>query len=135
FEIGSGTGQHAVHFAHLLPHATWQTSDLSRNHTGIERWLSDTNLANTLMPIEFDVNTQTITPNMYDVVFTANTLHIMSWLEVCLCIQKVGCSLQENGLFIIYGPFNFNGEFTSQSNQRFDSSLKAQDKKMGIRHF
>lgn len=135
FEIGSGTGQHAVYFAQSLPHITWQTSDLLRNHNGIERWLNEANLANALMPIEFDVSTHIITPNAYDVVFTANTFHIMSWLEVCLCIQKVGDSLKEKGLFIIYGPFNFNGEFTSQSNQIFDSSLKAQDTKMGIRHF
>jgi tRNA G46 methylase TrmB len=28
-EIGSGTGQHAVHFARSLPHVAWQTSDLA----------------------------------------------------------------------------------------------------------
>src|SRR5690348_707295 len=30
-EIGSGTGQHAVHFAAHLPHLTWQPSELPEN--------------------------------------------------------------------------------------------------------
>jgi hypothetical protein len=59
----------------------------------------------------------------------------MPWESVVMCIQKVGQALKENGYFIVYGPFNFNGSFTSESNANFDKLLKSQDPKQGIRAF
>ncbi|MCB1830191.1 MAG: DUF938 domain-containing protein, partial [Gammaproteobacteria bacterium] len=45
-EIGSGTGQHAVYFAHKLPHLTWLTSDKAEQHAGIRMWLQESGLSN-----------------------------------------------------------------------------------------
>ena len=36
---------------------------------------------------------------------------------------------------MVYGPFNYNGDFTSDSNRAFDASLRARDPRMGIRDF
>ena len=33
----------------------------------------------------------------------------------------------------MYGPFNRDGRFTSESNQAFDASLRARDPNMGLR--
>lgn len=134
-EIGSGTGEHAIHFAKALPHIHWQTSDLENNHPGIQSWLEDAELKNVLFPLSLDIDQDTIPNNRYDVVFTANTFHIMSWDTVKNCIQKVGEALEPGGMFIIYGPFNREGQYTSDSNAQFDAFLKSVDPKQGIRDF
>lgn len=134
-EIGSGSGQHAVHFAQHLPHLTWQTSDLPANHAGIQAWLDEARLANTRPPIALDVNHRPWPVSPVDGVFTANTLHIISWPEVACLLAGVGQVLQPGGVLCIYGPFNYGGQFTSDSNARFDAWLKARDPLSGVRDF
>ena len=45
-EIGSGTGQHAVHFAAALPQLQWQCSELAENLPGLRLWLDEAALPN-----------------------------------------------------------------------------------------
>ena len=132
-EIGSGTGQHAVHFARHLPHLSWQTSDLEPNHAGIRLWLDEAALPNTRPPIVLDVNEYSWPSAAFDGVFTANTLHIVSWPEVERLFQGVGKVLQPGGVMCVYGPFNYGGQFTAPSNARFDTWLKARDPASGVR--
>lgn len=134
-EIGSGTGQHAVHFGAALPYLTWQTSsDLPANHPGIQTWLNEAALPNVLPPIALDVNN--LWPDgAFDGVFTANTLHIVSWDEGRKLIAGAGKLLRPGGRLVIYGPFNYHGAFTSDSNARFDEWLKNRDARSGIRDF
>lgn len=133
-EIGSGTGQHAVHFAAALPGLIWQTSDRAENLAGIRCWLDEAGLPNTPAPLEFDVNGNWPQRN-YDAVFSANTLHIMSWPEVRRLFAGLPDVMSADARVVIYGPFNYGGQFTSASNAAFDASLKAQDEHMGIRGF
>lgn len=133
-EIGSGTGQHAVHFAAALPHLHWQTSDLEENHPGIKLWLKEAALRNLYPPVSLDV-TQPDWPEGFDAVFTANTTHIMPWSAVIEMIGRIGQQLPTGGVFCQYGPFNYNGEFTSDSNAGFDRWLKEIDPARGIRDF
>ncbi len=132
-EIGSGTGQHAVHFARNLPHLVWQTSDLPANHPGIQLWLEEAALTNTRWPIALDVKQQPWFMEPVDGVFTANTLHIISWAEAECLFKGVGQVLQNNGVMCVYGPFNYGGQFTAPSNARFDAWLKARDPASGVR--
>ena len=134
-EIGSGTGQHAVYFARKMPHLTWQTSDLSSNHAGILLWLEEAALANTRPPLVIDVNVQPWPIAEVDGIFTANTLHIISWPEVERLFRGAGQILQPGGIMCVYGPFNYGGQFTSPSNERFDAWLKARDPASGVRDF
>ncbi|GGB88489.1 methylase [Marinobacterium zhoushanense] len=133
-EIGSGTGQHAVHFAAELSHLEWQTSDLAENHPGIQLWLAEAQLPNLYPPIELDV-TQRHWPQGFDAVFTANTTHIMPWEAVIEMIGRIGEALPEGGRFCQYGPFNYGGRYTSESNARFDIWLKQVEPSQGIRDF
>ncbi len=133
-EIGSGTGQHAIHFASALPHLVWQTSDKSENHAGIQAWLQEADLPNTRDPIDLDVRGHW-PEQTYDGIFSANTLHIMSWPEVERFFEGVGKVLAKGGCLALYGPFNYNGEYTSDSNRRFDGWLKQRDPLSGIRDF
>jgi trans-aconitate methyltransferase len=133
-EIGSGTGQHAVYFAAALPELTWQTSDVPANLPGICAWLDEAGLANLPPPLVIDVN-DTGPRDIYDAVFTANTLHIMSWQEVVLLFERLSALLEERATLAVYGPFNYGGRFTSDSNAGFDAQLKARSPLMGIRDF
>ncbi|MBT3061610.1 MAG: DUF938 domain-containing protein [gamma proteobacterium symbiont of Ctena orbiculata] len=133
-EIGSGTGQHAVHFAAAMPHLIWQTSDLEENHPGIRAWLEEAALANTRDPILLDVLSDW-PGEAYDGVFSANTTHIMSWPEVEGMFRGIGRVLKPEGCFALYGPFNYRGGYTSESNRNFDQWLKSRDPLSGIRDF
>ncbi len=135
-EIGSGTGQHAVHFARHLPHLIWQTSDRLENHSAIKTWLDEAGLSNTRPPLDLDVSAKW--PKLsqaIDAIFSANAVHIMSWENVCNFIKNTGIYLAEEGLFVLYGPFNYGGKFTSLSNEKFDLWLKNRNPESGIRDF
>lgn len=133
-EIGSGTGQHAVHFGAALPHLRWQTSDLPASHPGIRAWLDEAGLPNVLAPITLDVAGPW--PDLaYDGVYTANTLHIVAWGLGEKLIAGAGRLLNAGGRLVIYGPFNYCGAFTSESNARFDDWLRTRDPASGIRDF
>lgn len=122
-EIGSGTGQHAVHFGAGLPHLVWQTSDQVEYHDGITAWLDDVGLANVRYPIKLKIGRDIVSPDTYDGIFTANTAHIMQRDEVRLLMQTVSHVLPAGGIFCQYGPFTLNGEFSSDSNRAFHHSL------------
>ncbi|MGD8514504.1 MAG: DUF938 domain-containing protein [Granulosicoccaceae bacterium] len=132
-EIASGTGQHAVWFGRHLPHLTWQTSDLEQNHAGIRQWLAEAALANVLPPLALDVRETGSCDTSYDYIFSANSLHIMHWPAVEALFSLAGRALVANGLLAVYGPFNYHGEYTSDSNARFDAWLKQRDPGSGIR--
>lgn len=132
-EIGSGTGQHAVHFAAAMPQWRWQCSDREENLPGIRLWLADTALPNTPEPIELDVASGDWPSDRYNAVFSANTLHIMGWDDVQALFRGLPHVLQEDALVVIYGPFNDDGRFSSDSNAQFDQSLRARAPQMGIR--
>lgn len=133
-EIGSGTGQHAVHFAAALPQVTWQTSDVDGNLPGIRMWLEEAALPNLPPPIALDV-TGAWPDERFDAVFTANTLHIMGWPEVRILFAALPKVLASDAMLAVYGPFNYDGRFTSPSNASFDEWLKQRSPESGIRDF
>ncbi len=131
-EVGSGTGQHAVHFAAALPHLRWQCSDVAEHLGGIRAWLAEAALPNTPDPWVLDVNAG-LPAVPHGAVFTANTLHIMGWAEVQRLFAELPRALAVGGLLVVYGPFNYGGQFTSPSNAAFDAALRNADPKRGIR--
>lgn len=133
-EIGSGTGQHAVFFAAALPHLNWQTSERPENLAGIQAWLDEAALPNTPAPLTLDVSA-TWPTQRFDAVFSSNTLHIMSWREVEQLFVRLPNVLAENGMLAIYGPFNYGGHYTSDSNAAFDIWLKERGAHQGLRDF
>jgi len=134
-EVASGTGQHAVYFGQALPHLTWQTSELPQNHAGIWAWLDEAGLPNVLPPLDIDVNDDAWPLATFDAVFNANTVHIVSWPEVERMFAGIGSVLVRNGCLCLYGPFNYGGAFTSDSNARFDAWLKERNPDSGVRDF
>jgi SAM-dependent methyltransferase len=131
-EIGSGTGQHAVHFCSQLPDLLWQTSDLPSNLPGIQAWIDDSGLENLPVPLQLDVS-GTWPRQLYDTIYTANSFHIMDAAAVASCMAGCGACLRPGGHLVVYGPFNYGGAYTSDSNARFDAMLRANDPDSGIR--
>lgn len=133
-EVGSGTGQHCVYFAKELPHLTWQASDQSMYLPSVSAWIDDAKLANT--PKELELNVDLDWPeDKYQAIYSANTVHIMSWEMVLNFFKGVGQVLDKGGVFILYGPFNYQGQYTSQSNANFDLLLKDNNPLSAIRDF
>ncbi|MEO3679916.1 DUF938 domain-containing protein [Rheinheimera fenheensis] len=132
-EIGSGTGQHAVHFAENLPHLNWQASDQAVYLPDLTERLRRAALPNLPLPLQLDVTEDALAAQKFDALFTANTLHIMPWPVVQQLFARLNDFCSAEATLCIYGPFNYNGRFTSSSNQAFDASLKSRDPKMGIR--
>jgi SAM-dependent methyltransferase len=131
-EVGSGTGQHAVHFAAEMPHLVWQPTEVEGRLEGIEAWRLDADLAN--LRAARLLNAGGIWPSeRYDYAFTANTAHIMHWPEVLATLAGVAGILREGGLFAMYGPFARGGRHTALSNLEFDRSLRRMDPGMGVR--
>jgi cyclopropane fatty-acyl-phospholipid synthase-like methyltransferase len=133
-EIGSGTGQHAVFFAPALPGTVWQTSDLEENLPGIRLWLEEAALPNLPPPLLLDV-TGEWPKQRFDAAFTANSLHIMPWSAVEQFFAGIDTVLKREALLAVYGPFNYRGTYTSDSNREFDGWLKQRSPLSGIRDF
>lgn len=134
-EIGSGTGQHAVYFAPRFPQLVWHTSDLVENHPGICQWIEECSADNLRSPVALNVSQQPWPITGVDAVFSANTLHIMSWADAQCCIRGAADILLPGGKLIVYGPFNYDGCYTSDSNARFDQWLQSRSPVSGIRDF
>ena len=134
-EIASGTGQHAVYFGRALPHLSWQTSELTQKHESILAWLNEIKLPNVLPPVTINVNDVKWPVGIVDAVFNANTVHIISWLEVERMFAGIARVLNAKGILCLYGAFKYKGDFTSESNARFDAFLRSNNRNSGIRDF
>jgi cyclopropane fatty-acyl-phospholipid synthase-like methyltransferase len=134
-EIGSGTGQHAVYFAEKMPHLQWRCSDCASDLVGINQWIKDSHVSNVITPITLDVSESQWPTDPVDAMFTANSLHIMRYQDVINFMTGAGILLNTGGHLVIYGPFNYNGEFTSASNKSFEQWLKSRDPLSGIKNF
>lgn len=140
-EIGSGTGQHAVHMTAALPQLVWQCSELPGAIPGIVARLESEGTARTPPPLALDVAAPpwplpaADAPDAFDAIFTANTLHIMSFAHVGQFFARVGEVLAPGGLCCVYGPMKYGGSFTTRSNAEFDAQLRARDPLSGIRDF
>jgi len=134
-EIGSGTGQHAVHFAAHFPHLVWQPTDTGDYLPGLRERIAQEGTPNLLPPLELDVRALPWKVEPVDALFTANTLHIMSWPAVQALFRSLGAVLAAPAVLCIYGPFRYDGEYTSASNAEFDRFLQARDPESGLRDF
>ena len=134
-EIGSGTGQHAVHFAQALPKVVWQPSETAEGMPGLRKRIFAEGPKNLRAPVLLDVTETPWDVRKVDGVFTANTLHIMHWPQVEAFFANLPAVAKPGTVLAIYGPFRYGGQYTSESNAAFDEMLHARDRDSGIRDF
>ena len=132
-EIGSGTGQHAVYFAAALAHLTWHPTEQLAYLTDLAERVKLEGPHNLRPPTLLDVRQAVWPLRSVDAMFTANTLHIMSWPEVVALYRGLGGVLAPGGVFCVYGPFRYEGRYTSDSNREFDRMLQERDPNSGLR--
>ncbi len=133
FEFGSGTGQHICHFGARLPQVRWQPSDLADKLPGMRQWIGESDCTNILTPVELDLNSGQLPEMKASVCYSANTLHIVSWLLVEKIFKSAAMMMLEGGKLCIYGPFIFEGKHVSDGNRVFDQQLRSADPLSGIR--
>ncbi len=134
-EIGSGTGQHAVHFAIGMPWLVWQPTELPEAMPGLRKRIFNEGPSNLRAPVLLDVTQPPWDLRKVDGAFTANTLHIMYWREVEAFFSGLTAVAKPGAVLAIYGPFRYDGKYTSASNESFDTMLHARDPESGIRDF
>jgi cyclopropane fatty-acyl-phospholipid synthase-like methyltransferase len=132
-EIGSGTGQHAVHFARHLAHLTWHPTEQLGYLPDLTARVQLEGRKNLRAPTVLDVRQSVWPLRSVDALFTANTLHIMSWPEVVALYHGAGAVLVPGGIMCVYGPFRYEGRYTSDSNREFDAMLRERDPASGLR--
>lgn len=131
FEIGSGSGQHAIHFAGELPHLAWQASEMPVNLTDLALNLAD-HAPGVPAPIELDIQGEW-PYGAYDATFSANVMHIIGEDLVAPYFDGMARLLRAGGYCLLYGPYKYGGEFTTPSNAGFDQWLKSRDPASGIK--
>lgn len=134
-EVGSGAGHHAVYFAEHFPHINWTTSEVPSLHGVLKSNLVEAGGTNLSGPIDFEVGVHEPALKEYDVIFSANVLHIMAEEKVRVLISHLGREVKPGAKVLFYGPFNYGGNYTSESNAAFDVWLKSVDPTRGLRAF
>lgn len=133
-EIAAATGQHAVHFAPHFSSYVYQPSDVDEKHlaTLIKRQLVS-KIINLRPPVRLDVTDEVWPIKRADVIYCANMIHIAPWEVSMGLFRWAGRLLARGKLLITYGPYMFDGQHTSESNEQFDASLKGRNPAWGVR--
>jgi SAM-dependent methyltransferase len=134
-EIGSGSGQHAVHFARGLPHLAWQPTDVAGNLPSIAAWRAEAGLPNLREPLALDLFAEDWPVRQAQAVVCINTIHIVSWQGVERLFAAAGRVLAPGGILYVYGPYRYADRPLEPSNEEFDHWLKARDPVSGVRLF
>lgn len=133
-EIGSGSGQHAVRFGAELPHLNWQPTEQPEQVADLEANLAAFASGNVRDPLPLTVGGRW-PPGSYHYGFLANVLHIMPEENMHPLFQGLDISLIPGAVLCLYGPFKYQGNYTSDSNAKFDEWLGSQYAGGGIRDF
>ena len=134
-EIGSGSGQHAVHFARGLPHMEWQPTDIADNLPSISAWRAEAGLPNLRAPLVLDLFTDQWPVRHAQALVCINTIHIVSWPGVERLFAGAARVLVPGGIMYVYGPYRYADRPLEPSNEEFDRWLKVRDPASGVRLF
>jgi hypothetical protein len=133
-EISAATGQHAAHFAPHFPGYNYYVSDCDETHlVTLHKRLLGSTIGNLLGPLRLDTTSETWPIPFADIIYNANMMHIAPWSASVGLFRGAARTLTERGQLLTYGPYRIDGQHTSESNERFDSSLRERDPDWGVR--
>lgn len=134
-EIGSGAGQHALHMSNTFPGIIWLPSEREAVVPILRANLALYGSNNIQSPLVLDLTEFSWGDDSVDVVYAANVMHIVSEPLGERLVRLAAEALKPSGLLMLYGPYKYNGQFTTESNASFDQWLKDRDPASGIRDF
>lgn len=134
-EVGSGSGQHTLHFTEALPELRWQPTEHPAEMPALEANLGAAGREAILPPLALDLAADSWPIGPFDAVYAANVMHIVSVPLGEALLRGAASVLGEGGQLLLYGPYRFEGAFTTESNAEFDQWLKARDPASGVRDF
>ncbi len=135
-EVGSGSGQHAIHMSAALPQIRWQPSDRAITLAALSANIREYGTPNVQQPIELDLaKLPPALPRGVQCIYAANVMHIVSEPLGATLIKLAAQSLLKDGYLVLYGPYRYGGKFTTESNKDFDGWLKDRDSSSGVRDF
>ena len=132
-EIGSGSGQHAIHIARSFAALRWQPTEQIGVLAALINNVRDYGTPNISTPVSLDLSKHEWPAQVFDCVYSANVLHIVNTTLGATLIQGSAAVLERGGFMLLYGPFKYRGKFTTESNANFDAFLRDGDSKSGIR--
>jgi SAM-dependent methyltransferase len=133
-EVGSGTGEHTVHFARVMPHLIWQPSERDSDCLrSITAWAAVEAQANVRQPLDLDVTDDQWPIAAADAIVCINMIHIAPWSVTQALLRGASRILPTGGLVCLYGPYRVAGKHTSASNRAFDAQLRAMNAEWGVR--
>jgi hypothetical protein len=133
-ELGSGTGEHAVHLARCLPTLTFQPSDPDPEaRASIAAWAAEAALANVLPPLDLDLRGARWLSIPADALLCVNVLHVAAAECVEALCHGAGRVLPRGGPLAVAGPFSRRGAALAPRLARFDAELRAADPALGVR--
>lgn len=133
-EVGSGTGQHVIHFARQFPGIVWQPSDYDQVAVAsIESYRHEARLANVREPLLLEVRKRLWGHGLLDAVLAVNLVHVTSWSVCEGLFDGARRHLRPGGVLFLYGPFKQNGGFASSDNAQLDAALRRRNPDWGLR--
>lgn len=135
-EIASGTGQHVIAFAARLPDLTWQPTEPDPvRRASIDAYVAEAGLSNLSPGRDLDAAMPGwgAAHRGQSLIVLVNLLHLISTAEAQNLIDEAAQALAPGGRFVVYGPFMRAGELTSEGDERFHASLRAQDPEIGYK--
>ncbi|MGB3165848.1 MAG: DUF938 domain-containing protein [Alteraurantiacibacter sp.] len=134
FEVASGSGEHAVHFARSFPKLNWHPSDPDPEAVAsIAAWRNDAGLPNLGKPFAFATTDADSPLDRADAIFCANMIHISAWASSIGLFHHAARLLGKGAPLVLYGPFIEDDVPTAPSNLDFDASLSLRNPAWGIR--
>ena len=133
-EIGSGNGQHIIHFARHLKELTWQPSESDPDKLeALTARVAEAALENLLPPLDLDVQRQPWPGDQVAGVLAIDIVNTMPWENVLAMFFGASRSMRADGMLYIYSAVRFNGRYTAPINEDRDQTLRARDERFALR--
>lgn len=139
-ELGCGYGQHAVVYADAFPHLVWQPTDvdsekLDITNARIAAFEPGTCPGNLRDAVGLDIARRPWRELGLPAVgaLAINVIHVAPLDVSQQLFLGARDALASGAALFTYGPYKFNGAFTSSSNADFDRWLKGNDPSWGVR--
>lgn len=134
-EIGSGFGEAATQLAPEFPWIEWYPTEGSSRLKTLSTKIAESGIRNIQKPVRMEVGKDELPKLKYDVIFTQNSFHNMQWKECKSLMKQFAGRLREGSRVIIYGPFKYDGQFSTPAHEALDKEIKTKDPLKGIRSF